>query len=334
MVYCFSTVIKRPTIKISPSAILCNRIYNIKILTIRPIDKRQLTISSYSKLNPKATNPLTKRPSMEYLDISKQPSTLLTDIQKQLLILDLNGTLLSRTRKRTGMFVRPNINNFLNYIFKNFQVMVWSSAQKNSVNRMLQLFEQDINRLSLIWDRSDMGLTIEQFHSKSTTVKDLQKIWDTFDNNEFNATNTILIDDSPSKSVLQPYNCISISTFNHTSSQFLLYGDNELLNVIDYLNKLKYQSNVSNFIQSTPYTPLICEGGSKLCKYYSIDKITINSSHDHDFTSQIDRSNNRTSSEDGRKKRVRRRKNKKPLADSHQISETPVKENQDKEKEV
>ncbi|KAH9815442.1 HAD-like domain-containing protein, partial [Melampsora americana] len=64
-----------------------------------------------------------------------------------LLILDLNGTLIYR--KKPNSIIRPYVNEFFDYIFSkesigskeypNWEVMIWSSAQKHNVRMMCDL---------------------------------------------------------------------------------------------------------------------------------------------------------------------------------------------------
>lgn len=96
-----------------------------------------------------------------------------------------------------------------------------------------------------------MQLSQQQFHSNIDTIKDLDIVWKHF-SNEFNATNTIVIDDSPPKLALQPYNLIHIRTFNHEEIREG-YTDNELLKVMKYLNAVRSHSNVANYVRSEPF---------------------------------------------------------------------------------
>ncbi|KAG0166409.1 hypothetical protein DFQ30_007229 [Apophysomyces sp. BC1015] len=186
-----------------------------------------------------------------YMRIVEQPSVTMARSAKQLLILDLNGTLASRTKTRTGMYVRPYQDHFFETIFRDYTVMVWSSAQPSSVQKMSQMFGPYYDRLRLIWDRRHFELTMEEYNNKAVTVKDLEKVWGVLDN--FNATNTILLDDSPAKSAKQPFNGIHLRTFDHYDKTFRREGEHELLDVLKYLKELKYQSNVCHYMKNHPY---------------------------------------------------------------------------------
>ncbi|KAG2193964.1 hypothetical protein INT46_011306 [Mucor plumbeus] len=192
---------------------------------------------------------LLKQPSEEYLRISEEPSHSSQQTKKQLLILDLNGTLISRLKTNgRGYYARPHYEQFLEFIFKHFTVMVWSSARQQSVQMMCKIFKQP---LELVWNRNHFELDRNQFYGKTETIKDLNKVWHHF-SNQYGAKSTIILDDTDSKLVYQPYNLIHVKTFDFKD---IIEGatDNELLRVIRYLDVLRLQSNVASFIRNNPF---------------------------------------------------------------------------------
>ncbi|KAI8644335.1 HAD-like domain-containing protein [Parasitella parasitica] len=196
------------------------------------------------------------KPKKSYLDtVNIESIKLHQPLTNQLLILDLNGTLVSRVRNNKSMYVRPYSQQFIDYVFDNFNVMLWSSAQPHSVNNMSRLFGKHREKLSLIWDRTSFGLSAADYNRKILTIKDLDKVWEHF-KGQYNATNTILLDDSPKKAQLHPYNCIHPSEFEHGAPAFVSSGESELLHVLDYLKVLQLQSNVSNYMRKHPYHTL------------------------------------------------------------------------------
>ncbi|KAJ1949982.1 hypothetical protein EC988_004557, partial [Linderina pennispora] len=192
---------------------------------------------------------------------------------KELLVLDLNGTLLKRApvsktradgqRGRRG-YLRPYLHEFLRFALDNFAVMVWSSAQAPSVHDMLAVTFAGMGKeLVRVWDRRFCEIDGGYF-KKSLAMKDLRKITDgytlqdspfrrilnKFDNvgytgidaaskGKWSLDNIVLIDDSEEK-VLQPDCHLFISTYeDHTKP------DSELKKVTEYLrayaeNRTKY----------------------------------------------------------------------------------------------
>ncbi|CAO3611691.1 unnamed protein product [Mucor hiemalis] len=166
------------------------------------------------------------KPSQVYLDLVKKESRTLKEARKDiLLILDLNGTLVSRNKRNKSMFVRPFSQQFFDYVFDNFTVMLWSSAQTHSVNYMSRIFGERKKKLGLIWDRHSFKLSERDYNRKVVTIKDLDK----------------------------PYNAVHPTEFEHFSSAFVSSGESELLHVMSYLKTLQFQSNIANYIKKSPY---------------------------------------------------------------------------------
>ena len=181
--------------------------------------------------------------SSSYNDVVNEPSETSNTKQDQLLILDLNGTLCSRIK--TKVYVRPHADAFFDFIFKNYTVMVWSSAQARSVNLMCKIFSP--NKPGLVWDRSHLNLSVQEFHRDTETVKNLEFVWNISD--DFNARNTIVLDDTPSKLTHQPHNLMHMSTFDYSEFKW----DEDLLKVKAYLEIVRYQTNVAHYMKEIPF---------------------------------------------------------------------------------
>ncbi|KAI0331573.1 hypothetical protein GY45DRAFT_1248559 [Cubamyces sp. BRFM 1775] len=132
-------------------------------------------------------------------------------------------------------------------------VMVWSSAQPHSVGDMVdKCFGDEKEKLLAVWARDTLGLSSDHYHRKVQTVKDLTKPWSYFsshsahipssphssiastprsspepsspsrpsDNTEpstpqaHSALTTLLLDDSPRKAELQPFNHVCIGEYS------------------------------------------------------------------------------------------------------------------------
>ena len=121
--------------------------------------------------------------------------------------------------------------------------------------------------LEAIWDRQSFGLSPEDFNRKVQVVKDLDKIWSivqyepapgyAIERERWSQCDTVLIDDSPHKAVLQPNNHLYIPEYfladaraeslepNCSSPERQPTQDVALLRVIGVLEALKEQSNIS-----------------------------------------------------------------------------------------
>ncbi|OMH78569.1 putative FCP1-like protein [Zancudomyces culisetae] len=91
-------------------------------------------------------------PNYNNYSVVKQPED-----KKYLLVLDLNGTLVHRSKKSKRITKRPYLDEFLSFALQNFAVMVWSSAQPMNVAKMVRSIfnenQQQIEQLAAIWDR-------------------------------------------------------------------------------------------------------------------------------------------------------------------------------------
>ncbi|KAH9849168.1 hypothetical protein C2E23DRAFT_737980 [Lenzites betulinus] len=132
-------------------------------------------------------------------------------------------------------------------------VMVWSSAQPHSVGDMVdRCFGEDQDKMLAIWARDTLGLSNDHYHRKVQTVKDLAKPWSFLSQptthipssphssiastprtspepsspsrpsdesvldtpQTHSALTTLLLDDSPRKAELQPYNHVCIGEYS------------------------------------------------------------------------------------------------------------------------
>ncbi|KAG7091969.1 hypothetical protein E1B28_008358 [Marasmius oreades] len=172
---------------------------------------------------------------------------------RKLLVLDLNGTLLLRPKRGKGkakeeegvlgprirpIHPRPYIPTFREYLshpktLSWLDTMVWSSAQPHSVKRMVEKCfytgSEGSRCLKGLWARDMFHLAPELYGKKTLTVKDLTLIWSksTFESSpslvtmlpnsrqsfSHSAETTVLLDDSPRKAQLQPWNHICIKEY-------------------------------------------------------------------------------------------------------------------------
>ncbi|KAL8471764.1 hypothetical protein ACS0TY_029123 [Phlomoides rotata] len=160
-------------------------------------------------------------------DIGQYPRIQLNpSLKRKLIVLDVNGLLANiimpapkdykedvRLLGR-AIFKRPFCDDFLKFCFQNFDVGVWSSRSKKIIDRVVEYLLGDLNdKLLFCWDMSHSTQTgfrtVENIH-KPLVFKELKKIWENDDpnlpwkNGDYNESNTLLLDDSPYKALLNP----------------------------------------------------------------------------------------------------------------------------------
>jgi hypothetical protein len=159
---------------------------------------------------------------------------------ERLIILDLNGFLIHRIHKRdagkldpdflaAGKFSepyyhwpRPHLCEFLQFLFQNnFTVAVWTSAQKRNARTMLKIIHDECSTtypFLFVWNQSmcktdtlskkdwekeqELPPKKRRRRKRWLFTKPLISVWDQFP--QFDATNTLLIDDSPEKTAENP----------------------------------------------------------------------------------------------------------------------------------
>jgi len=147
----------------------------------------------------------------------------LSAMQQRLVILDLNGFLVHRIHERDTydlsdeflktadkharpffIWKRPHADEFLQFIFQHFSVAVWTSARKQNADQMLSVLLTPDQRRELLfeWNQAHCGKKKINTKKRFLFTKPLAKVWATFSG--FDATNTLIIDDSPEKMVDNP----------------------------------------------------------------------------------------------------------------------------------
>ncbi|XP_031108129.1 uncharacterized protein LOC116012646 isoform X4 [Ipomoea triloba] len=197
-----------------------------------------------------------------------------TPLKRKLLILDLNGLLADIVNPRPkdckadasflgrAIFKRPFCDDFLNFCFERFNVAIWSSRSKKIIVPVVKYLLGDLRHsLAFCWDMSHCTVTrfktLENKH-KPLVCKDLRKIWEKrypgspWDKGDFDESNTLLLDDSPYKALLNPVH----TTIFPYSYNFGLKDDNSLgpggdLRV--YLENLADAEHVQKYVEEHPF---------------------------------------------------------------------------------
>ncbi|XP_010496711.1 PREDICTED: uncharacterized protein LOC104773758 [Camelina sativa] len=194
-------------------------------------------------------------------------------LRKKLLVLDLNGLLADVVSPlkdvkadinigRRAIFKRPFCEEFLKFCFDKFEVGIWSSRKLNNVVRITDFLLGDMkSKLLFCWDMSYCATTtvgsLENKH-KYVVFKDLNRLWEKHDPNlpwqmgYYNQTNTVLLDDSPYKALLNPpYTAIFPHSYNHQNKTDTSLGNGGDLRL--HLQRLVEAENVQDFIKNNPF---------------------------------------------------------------------------------
>lgn len=152
------------------------------------------------------------------------------------------------------------MEDFLDYLFTHHKVMVWSSARpENVANMCKKLFTpEQQEKLVGIWARDKLRLSDNQYREKVQVYKQLSWVWQdpivaaTSPNaaDQWNQHNTILVDDSVEKAASEPFNIVQIDEFEDTKEQKKV---DVLGQVVEYLDVLRWQSNVSTCMRKQPF---------------------------------------------------------------------------------
>ncbi|KAI3824098.1 hypothetical protein L1987_05547 [Smallanthus sonchifolius] len=141
-----------------------------------------------------------------------------TRSKKMLLILDVNGLLADIIHpppkdcksdiniSRRAVFKRPFLDDFLGFCFERFDVAIWSSRTRKVLDRVVDYLLGDLKKkLVFLWDlshcTSSSVRSLENQH-KFIVFKKLGNIWE--GNGYYDESNTLLLDDSPYKALLNP----------------------------------------------------------------------------------------------------------------------------------
>jgi TFIIF-interacting CTD phosphatase-like protein len=154
--------------------------------------------------------------------------------QKEHIILDLDQTLISaepteeydfknnkaKSKKFTYhnmddyyiVFERPGLQDFLDYIFKNFNVSIWTAASKDYamfvVDKII-IGKHTDRKINFVFFSHHCG--ISKKIKKGT--KDISILWSVYNLPEFSSSNTFILDDYDEVYKTQPNNCIIAKPF-------------------------------------------------------------------------------------------------------------------------
>jgi RNA polymerase II subunit A small phosphatase-like protein len=170
-----------------------------------------------------------------------------TEYMKQLLILDIDETLLHATEKELPhhhdfvaeqyfVYLRPCLNDFLNFAFDNFHVAIWTSSNERYAEYIARKIIPLGQQLTFRWSRDRCTAKFNHETWEYEYIKDLKKA----KRKGFPLESIITIDNTPEKLRRNYGNLVRVTSF--TGDQ----KDTELIDLMMYLEELKKADNVRN----------------------------------------------------------------------------------------
>jgi TFIIF-interacting CTD phosphatase-like protein len=115
------------------------------------------------------------------------------------------------------VFERPGLQEFLDYLFKNFKVLVWSAATREYVlfvvNKVI-LKPDPTRKLECILFKDHCELSKRLYNGN---IKDLRLLWEKAGFRDINRNNSWIVDDLPEVYHAQPRNTIKTKPFEFSN---------------------------------------------------------------------------------------------------------------------
>lgn len=114
------------------------------------------------------------------------------------------------------IFERPQLQNFLTYVFRNFKVSVWTAASKQYaifIIKNIILGNQSNRKLEYVFFSHHCRTKNMKTDKSCNNYKNLNLLNDEFRLN-FDLSKTFIIDDHPNVCKIQPDRCLAIKAFN------------------------------------------------------------------------------------------------------------------------
>jgi hypothetical protein len=117
------------------------------------------------------------------------------------------------------IFERPGLQKFLDFLFENFNVSVWSAASKDYVAFIVEniLLHPKKHKSSI---PRKLDYVLFSYHCKYSTkvckqgIKSLDILWSKFKLPGFAKNNTIIVDDLDKVKKINKGNCLNVKEFN------------------------------------------------------------------------------------------------------------------------
>ncbi|RVX11925.1 hypothetical protein CK203_009508 [Vitis vinifera] len=151
----------------------------------------------------------------------------------------------------------PHSEDFMKFCLERFEVGIWSSSIERNLNAALDCAIGGLRgKLLFAWDQvycTDTGFKSLEKKTKPLFLKELRKIWESSDlGKRFSSSNTLLIDDSPYKAILNPANTgIFPASYNADNVNDTELGPRGALRL--YLDGLVDAVDVASYVKEHPF---------------------------------------------------------------------------------
>ncbi|CAH9084393.1 unnamed protein product [Cuscuta europaea] len=194
--------------------------------------------------------------------------------KRKLVVMDINGILAIAVRYpvpggasfpgRWTIAKRPFCEDFLHFCFERFDVGIWTSrAKADYLDQIVDYLLGNMKKkLLFVWDWSycsRTGFMTPENRYKPLLCKELKKIWENDWPNQpsvkgyYNESNTLLVDDSPNKALLNPSHT---AIFPHSYTESTMMNDQSLGpggDLREYLEGLAGAEDVRTYVQDHPF---------------------------------------------------------------------------------
>lgn len=192
----------------------------------------------------------------------------MTESEKKLLILDVDGTLVHVTENEPvscrppdhtfyighcvfRLWKRPFLDQFLQWCFTHYRVAVWSAGVRVYVESILSLILPADASLQFVWCREKCTMLSKMYHYMAGPplihqVKQLKKVWR---RKKYSREDVLILDDTSSTYARNFGNAVPIQSYDPR-----LDNDTEFHRVGQLLEKLSTYSNVTR-VEKRPEYP-------------------------------------------------------------------------------
>ncbi len=142
------------------------------------------------------------------------------------------------------IFERPYLQMFLDHIFANFTVSICTAATKDYaifiVDNMI-IKKRPERKIKYLFHSYHCDISKKVLNSS----KNLSMLWNVYDLQDVDQTNTCIIDDYDEVAKTQPYNCIVAPPYTFTD--FNSQEDTFLLRITNYLKSKKFITDYDKY---------------------------------------------------------------------------------------